>query len=93
MAEQSPITHVVNEILEVIKDTHQERVSENIPEQSVDVRVPKVELAESSGEAWSPWSRADGTTSAAATAEGSVGEARLLWYCKVQCHAECRRAT
>ena len=74
-----PASHVVNETLEVIKDTPQERISKIIPEQTVDEPVPKVELAEFSGVAGSSCSGATDTTSAASTAVAkSADEARLL---------------
>ena len=70
-----PVPHVVEEILEVAEHIHQERISENTPKQTVDVPVPKVKLAESSGEAGSSCPRSHDTTIAATTAVAkSVGE-------------------
>ena len=53
------------------------------PQQTVDVPVPKVELAEPSGEAGSSQSRANDTTIAATvTVAKSVGEARFPGFAK-----------
>ena len=65
------------EIIEVFENSPQERISENVPEQMVDMPFPQVDLAVSSGEAGSPWSRVIDTASAATTAVAkSVGEAQ-----------------
>ena len=83
-------TQVVEEIPEVFENIPQERISENIPGPIVDPRVPQVELAESSGEAGSSWSRVNVTTSTAATATvaKSVGEAPPLRFAKCSATTE-----
>ena len=82
-ASRTVFEHVKEDTLEVIKVTASERNSKRIMVQTVDPTVPHVELAESSGEAGSSWSRPNGTTSADVTAaRKSVGEARLLGIAK-----------
>ena len=54
-----PVPRAVTEILEVVENILQEHISEHIseqiPKQTVSVPVPRVKLAESSGEAGSSW--------------------------------------
>ena len=66
----------VTEILEVVENILQERISERTPKQTVNVPVPRVKLAESSGAAGSSWPGVNDTTSVAtAPLAKSVGEA------------------
>ena len=70
------VPQAVTEILEVVENILQERISERIPKQTVSVPVPRVKLAGSSGEAGSSWPRVNDTTSVATAALAkSVGEA------------------
>ena len=70
----------------MVENISQERISDNMPEQTVDMPVSQVELAVSSGEVGSSRPGAHDTTSAASAASTvvakSVGEARPLGIAK-----------
>ena len=71
-----PVPRAVTEILEVVENILQERISERIPKQTVSVPARRVKLAGSSGEAGSSWPGVNDTTSVATAALAkSVGEA------------------
>ena len=50
------------EVLEVVENNPQKRISDNMPEKTVDMPVSQVELAVSSGEAGSSWPGTNDTT-------------------------------
>ena len=62
------------EVLDVVENILQERISDNMPEQTVDMPVSQVELARYSEEAGSSWPGANDTTSAASAASTAVAK-------------------
>ena len=70
-------------ILELVENIPRERIPERTAEQTFDMPVTKVELAESSGAAGPSWPGANDTTNAAITAVAkSVGESQPLGLAK-----------